>query len=523
MSARLRPGKVPWELVAPHLPESFPEEVVLGPACGEDAALVRIGGEVWAMASDPITYTAADAGRLAVIVNANDVAVRGAKPTFFTAVLLLTPEEASADRTGRLLGQIADTCAALGVSLVGGHTEISPGLDHSLIVGTMLGRVERRPITTGGLRPGDAIGLTRWAGLEGTAIILSELGERLRAEHAADDFNGTEEVLAGEWLSVVPEALAAADVGGVSALHDVTEGGVGEALYELAVASGTFIEAEAEAVPVLPATRLVCDDLGIDPLGLIGSGAVLVGCEEGARRELAKRLWALEVPITWIGTAVEPEEAPGTTLPRFPRDELLKLSALEGIRGFLFDMDGTLVHTSYDWPEIRRQLGVDHASIIDGLNGLPRPEREARWKEMEAIEAEATRGAMAAEGANELLSLLREHGIRTALVTNNSAKNAAELLERFGLRLDVVITRDTGMYKPSGAPLAAAARRLGVRPEECLVVGDSHYDLEAAHDAGCARTCVLHDRAEVLGREADLAFASIPAFVRYLGYVLENR
>ncbi len=520
MSRRLRPGKVPWELVAPHMPQSFPDEVLLGPACGEDAALLRIGGEVWAVASDPITYTAADAGRLAVIVNANDVAVRGAKPAFFTAVLLLTPDDASADRTAELLGQIADTCAGIGATLVGGHTEITPGLEHSLVVGTMLGRVWGRAVTSGGLRAGDAVGLTRWAGLEGTAIILSQLGERLRAELGTDRLGEAERILAGDWLSVVPEALAAAGVEGVTALHDVTEGGVGEALYELAVASGTFIRADEDAVPVLPATRLISDDLGVDPLGLIGSGAVLVGCEEHARRELAGRLWALDVPITWIGKAVEAEEAPGTALPRFPRDELLKLSACDGIRAVLFDMDGTLVHTTYDWPAIRRQLGIDHPSIIDGLNGLPLPERDARWRELEEIEDQATRGASVAEGATALLDLLREHGMRTALVTNNTAKNAAELLERFGLRLDAVVTRDTGLHKPSGAPLAAAARRLGVRPEECLVVGDSEYDLEAARDAGCARTCILHERAEALGREADLAFPSIPGFVRYLGYVL---
>ncbi len=171
MSARLAPGKVPWELIADVVAGVLPPEVRLGPAQGEDAALVEIGGELWAVASDPVTLTAGDAGRLAVIVNANDVAVRGARPRFFLAVVLLAPAEASEERVLELLGQVRSECERLGVALVGGHTEVAPGLAQSVVVGTMLGRVEGRALTTGGVRPGDRIGMTRWAGLEGTAIL----------------------------------------------------------------------------------------------------------------------------------------------------------------------------------------------------------------------------------------------------------------------------------------------------------------------------------------------------------------
>jgi len=184
MADRLPPGKVPWDIVAELVSGALPPEVRLGPAAGEDAALVEIGGELWAIASDPISFTATDAGRLAVIVNANDVAVRGARPRFFLAVGLIAPHEATEQRVRELLSQVRDTCAMVGATLIGGHTEITPGLPHSMVVGTMLGRVEGEPLTTGGLREGDLVGMTRSAGLEGTAILIAEFGDRLRSLHS---------------------------------------------------------------------------------------------------------------------------------------------------------------------------------------------------------------------------------------------------------------------------------------------------------------------------------------------------
>jgi len=521
MVDRLPPGKVPWDLVADLVAGELPPEVRLGPAAGEDAALVEIGGEVWAVASDPVSFTSADAGRLAVIVNANDVAVRGARPRFFLAVALVAPDEASPERVRELLTQVRDTCALVGATLIGGHTEVTPGLPHSIVVGTMLGRVEGDAFTTGGLREGDFVGMTRWPGLEGTAILLGEFGDRLRALHG-----DTALVLpadARDWLLVAPDALRAAACRGVSALHDVTEGGVGEALYEMAVASGLEIEARREDIPLLPQTVTICSDLGVDPLGLIGSGALLVGCDEAGRAEVEAVMAAAGTPFAWIGRALASAYPTAATLPRFPQDELLKAGSVKGIGAVVFDMDGTLVDSDYDWSEIRRRLGVSGPSIIDALNNLSGPERGARWAELEAIEAAATAAAQLHPGALELLDLLSEHGIKTALVTNNNDLNTTSLLERFGLRFEVVITRDSGLWKPSGAPVAEAARRLRMPAERCLAVGDSHYDILAAREAGFARVCVLHDGDGRHDGETDLSFKDIPAFVGYLRIVLPNQ
>jgi HAD superfamily hydrolase (TIGR01509 family) len=518
MPDRLPPGKVPWELIADLLGGPLPEAVRLGPALGEDAALVEIGGELWALAADPITFTSADAGRLAVVVNANDLAVRGARPRYLLAVGLIAPAEATPTRVRGLLEQVRRGCAELGVALIGGHTEVAPGLAHSVVVGTMLGRVEGRPLTTGGLRAGDLVGMTRSAGLEGTVILLAEHGDRLRSLPGFPSGSAVGPGEGGE-LSVVPEALAAAACPQVSALHDVTEGGVGAALHEMAAASGLVIEVARESIPVLPSTAAVCKALGLDPLGLLGSGSLLVGCAAEGASELEAALAGVGVPLSWIGRARSGAVA-AATLPRFARDELLKAGVMAGIEALIFDMDGTLVASTYDWPAIRRGLGVEGPSIIDALNGLPEPERGRRWSELEAIESRASERAELHDGAVELLELLRRHGLATALVTNNTTANTEPLLARFGLRFDVVLTRDSGLWKPSGAPLVEAARRLGVAPPSCLGVGDSHYDLLAARDAGLAAVCMLHDGAGRHDGEAELAFTDIPAFIRYLKLVL---
>ena len=520
MERLLPPGKVPWELVAELVSGELPPEVKLGPAAGEDAALVEIGGELWAIASDPVSFTAADVGRLAVIVNANDVAVRGARPMFFLAVGLIAPHDATEDRVKELLTQVRDTCREIGCSLIGGHTEITPGLPHSMVVGTMLGRVDGRPLTTGGLRDGDLVGMTRHAGLEGTSIVLAEHGDRLREVHGADAFPGSEEILAGNWLLVAPEAMRAAACPGVTALHDVTEGGVGEALHEMAVASDLAIDVRREAIPVLPETATICADLGIDPLGLIGSGSLLVGCTEAGRQEVETAFGEQDVPLRWIGRATAAKGVPGSTVPRFPRDELLKAGVMEPLRAVIFDMDGTLVDSSYDWPAIRRRLGVSGASIIDDLNGLAEPERSRKWAELEEIEKIATDNAQLHEGAHEVLGLFALHDFPTALVTNNSSANTRRLLARFGLRFDVVLTRDSGLWKPSGAPLKEAVIQLGVLPGDCLGVGDSHYDVLAAREAGLAAICLVHDGSARCEGDADLSFADLPSFVRYLRVVL---
>jgi len=205
---------------------------------------------------------------------------------------------------------------------------------------------------------------------------------------------------------------------------------------------------------------------------------------------------------------------------RFIHDELPRAFQLDRLEAVLFDMDGTLIASEYDWPAIRQRLGVTRPPILEELSRLPEPQRSQRLAELEAIEREATRQAGLAEGAHELLDLLAERAIPTALVTNNTDENTAFLLGRFDLDFAVVITRDLGPRKPSPAPVNEAIARLGVAPQRTLAVGDSPLDITSARAAGCGAICVVGHRAEEHQDEVDLVFADLGALTRYLKLAL---
>ena len=165
------------------------------------------------------------------------------------------------------------------------------------------------------------------------------------------------------------------------------------------------------------------------------------------------------------------------------------------LRAVIFDLDGTVVENSYDWPLIKRTLGSGDTPILEYLYGLKGPERELKLAVLEKFEAEQTARAVLRPGMDELLEMLWERGVRTALVTNNSLKNTEALVGRFGLRFDLVLTRESGLWKPSGAAFRRIMREFGAGPEECAVVGDTKYDLAAAAEAGVGAVFIITDNA----------------------------
>jgi len=162
------------------------------------------------------------------------------------------------------------------------------------------------------------------------------------------------------------------------------------------------------------------------------------------------------------------------------------------IRGVLFDMDGTIVSVPYDWPRIKAELGSGDVPILSYLDRLGEPGRSRKRAVLERHETEATRRAVLKRGTKALLGLLAERGAKTALITNNSRTNTEHLLERFRLTFDLVMTRESGLWKPSGAPLLAAMERLGLTRNVCCAVGDSHFDVTAAKAAGIPLIFVLN-------------------------------
>jgi hydrogenase expression/formation protein HypE len=241
-------------------------DLLAGPAFGEDAAAIRIGEETLIASTDPISLAAERIGQLAVAVASNDVAASGGRPEFLLSTVLLP--DADPSRLDTITAQLDAESERLGLTVAGGHTEVVAGLDRPLCSLTCLGLAERH-VSTGGATPGDRILLTKGAGIEATGVLATDFRDRLDLTDEALD----RAVGAFDDLSVMPEAAVLAPV--ATAMHDPTEGGVLGGLIEMALAAGTTLDVDREAVHVRPETRAACAAVGVDPLRVLGSGALL--------------------------------------------------------------------------------------------------------------------------------------------------------------------------------------------------------------------------------------------------------
>ena len=338
----MRPGKLPLDMLACLLSQLSREDprVLVGPRVGEDAAVIEFGRGLLVAKTDPITFATDLIGWYAVNVNANDIATMGAEPRWFMATLLV-PERSSKDEIAGIFEQIAQACRQLGVTAVGGHTEVTIGLDRPIVVGCMLGEVAREAlVTSAGARPGDAVILAGSIAVEGTALLAREVGDELRARglHEAA-LARARELLRDPGISVVPAARAATAAGGVTAMHDPTEGGLATGLLELSLASEVGLEVEQDRIAVLSLTRQVCEALELDPLGLIASGSLLIAAKLAAAGRIVEALRAAHVEANVIGRVLPGEaglclltEGKRAPLPQFERDELARFFGRRAVR-----------------------------------------------------------------------------------------------------------------------------------------------------------------------------------------------
>ncbi len=259
-------------------------EACSAPEIGEDCATVNLFGDLAVLSTDPITSAKiAQLGRLTVHVCCNDAAAAGAEPVGLL-ITLLAPPGATEAEIGRIADDLAAAAAEAGVDILGGHTEVTDSVTRFVTCAAVLARLSPSAALRG-MRAGDDIVLTKYAGLEGTAILASDFATRLSALPA--ETLASARALAAR-LSVVPESRVAM-LSGATAMHDVTEGGVLGALWELCRLHGCGAALDTSAIPVLPETQAICQALGLDPLRLIGSGSLLIACENGARLVAALR------------------------------------------------------------------------------------------------------------------------------------------------------------------------------------------------------------------------------------------
>ena len=303
--------------------------LVLGPGIGRDTAVVRLGKKLVVLTADPVTGTTKQIGEHSVHINANDIAATGAKPVWYMCTVLLPPS--TSERTlARIMSGIDQVSRSLGITVAGGHTEVTRGLDRPLIAGFMIGEIGGRVLSSANMRVGDWILMTKTAGIEGTAILASESSERLKRIKRA--MVRKAQSLAKQ-ISIVDEAMSISKIAGVHALHDPTEGGVLNGLWELAEASGLGIEVWADRIPLAAETSRICSELGLDPLKLMSSGCLLVAVAPYSVGRVMKALRNHRVRVSEVGR-VRPRAEGRFLLKRgkkldlvaVPQDELYKLA-----------------------------------------------------------------------------------------------------------------------------------------------------------------------------------------------------
>ena len=330
----LPPGKLPNDLLRKYLNQFVFDDpsILINPGVGEDTAAIDVASEeVLVLKSDPITFATDSIGQYAVLINANDIATSGAKPRWLLTTLLfpcgVTPYEIR-----NVINELKAFCRQWDITLCGGHTEITDAVTRPVVTGMMAGTVARHDlIDKRNMAPGDRVLLTKGVAVEGTAIIAREFGDRLKNLGMADsEIDSGRHFLAN--ISIITEARIAAESRTVSAMHDVTEGGLATAAEELSIAGGHRIKIDTDIIPVFAETRKVCRLLGIDPLGLIGSGSLLICCRPAGRESLMSAIRKAGIDVTCIGEVLEKgqgitavKKAKPTPWPQFEVDEITRL------------------------------------------------------------------------------------------------------------------------------------------------------------------------------------------------------
>ena len=304
----MKPGKLDIDLMKRLLKRYTVSDrrVILGPRVGEDAAVIDPGktsDHYWVVTADPITFTTEEIGFYGVVVNMNDIATRGGVPRWFVATLLF-PEKGS-DQRGieRVFRQIHHACKRFHISIIGGHTEVTRGIDQMILSGMMIGEVKKEKlVTTGGARTGDLLLLVKGVCIEGTSIIAREKGaELLRKGITPSLLRRARHFIFDPGIEVLHAARIACEAATVHSMHDPTEGGLINGVVEVALASQKQIEVDLENVPIYRESQILCEACGLDPLGVIASGALLLTISPSDLSSLQRAFRKASIPMQVIG------------------------------------------------------------------------------------------------------------------------------------------------------------------------------------------------------------------------------
>ncbi len=326
---KLEQGKLPVELLTSLLKfTSKSAEILVGANTGEDAAIVKGEGEI-VITSDPITFTTENIGTYTVAINSNDIVAMGGIPKYLTTTILL-PLETDSKTVEKIFKELRDASEKNNILWVGGHTEVSDAVNRIVISGHVVGFLQGEETPTGGAKVGETIVMTKWAGLEGTTILAREkqnLVERLlgkeKTKHIA-------QWIENPGISIIKEGNILRDIK-ISAAHDPTEGGIATGLNEIAQRSNVGMEVYYESINIKEETKVVCNALKIDPLGLLSSGVFLFTASPKESERAITKLHSAGIEASIIGKIVERER--GLTLkqkdrnlpiPLYTKDEIIR-------------------------------------------------------------------------------------------------------------------------------------------------------------------------------------------------------
>lgn len=263
---------------------------------GEDCSVIEFGDFECVVSTDPITGADSDIGKLAVHINCNDIASCGVEPVGIL-VTILAPEKTTIDELKSVMKEIDEECKKLNVEILGGHTEVTRAVNKLIVSCTAIGKGKKGyAIATSGAKINDDIIVTKNLAMEGTSIVVKDYFQVVKEIISSEEEEEAKNYIKN--ISVVEEGITAGSFG-VNSMHDITEGGVLGALWEMADASNVGFRVYSDKMPLSNVTKKICDKLNIDPLRFISSGSMLITTNNGL--ELIKEFNKKGIKATIIG------------------------------------------------------------------------------------------------------------------------------------------------------------------------------------------------------------------------------
>jgi hydrogenase maturation factor len=328
-------GKLPPEFLEKILKKIpvYDNQVVIGPGTGLDCSVIDFGEQYLVLKADPISLTAENIGWYAVEINVNDIVTTGAIPKWMLVTLLLPENETTKEKVEIITDQLITSTSKYGITIIGGHTEITNGIDRPILSATMIGTVDKEKlITPRGINIGDLIFLTKEAAIETISILANDFSEKLSTILTKNELKIAQAYLQNPGISIFTEANILKEGFGVSGMHDPTEGGIAAALWEMSIASNKKFKINPNDIPVSDLTMKICSYFSINPLQTISSGALLFTANPEFKEKIMAHLAKNSIDVTEIGIVLSDgngviinDNNEFMSLERPERDEITKI------------------------------------------------------------------------------------------------------------------------------------------------------------------------------------------------------